>query len=103
GPGFFRFADDAEFARLLEGAGLEDVSVRTESFAQVVAGAEELWSGVVEGTVRTRAVILAQPPEVQARIRAAFDRLVAQYDSGPGRGLRLPVSVKVASARKPPA
>jgi hypothetical protein len=37
---------------------------------------------------------------VQARIRAAFDRLVRPY--GTNGGLDLPVSVKLASGRKAP-
>jgi hypothetical protein len=51
------------------------------------------------GTVRTSALILRQPRETQRQIRAAFDRIVAQYEGG--AGLELPVSVKLASARKP--
>jgi hypothetical protein len=36
---------------------------------------------------------------VQARIRAAFDRLVRPYATN--AGLEIPVSVKLASGRKP--
>jgi hypothetical protein len=51
------------------------------------------------GTVRTSALVLGQTSEMQRQIRAAFDRIVQQYQVG-GR-LELPVSVKLASARKP--
>jgi hypothetical protein len=36
---------------------------------------------------------------MQREIRAAFDRIVQGYEAGDG--LELPVSVKLASARKP--
>jgi hypothetical protein len=50
--------------------------------------------------VRIRALVLAQPEAVQARIRAAFDRLVRPYATN--AGLEIPVSVKVASGRRVP-
>src|SRR5262245_39106360 len=43
GPPFFRFADDGEFASLLEGAGLDRVRVDTISFRHPVGSADELW------------------------------------------------------------
>ena len=51
------------------------------------------------GTVRVSAIVVAQPPETQARVRAAFDRLVREYESG--GELELPVSVKLGSGRRP--
>lgn len=98
GPPFFRFAEDAEFARLLEEVGLSDVEVQTLSFAHRVSSADELWSGLLGGTVRTRVLVLGQPEKTQARIRAAFDDLVGEY--AVDEGLELPVSVKVASGQK---
>jgi len=43
--------------------------------------------------------VVVQPDEVQARIRAVFDRLAAQYATGDG--LDIPVSVKIASGVRP--
>ena len=99
GPPFFRFSDDAEFARLLGDQGLEDVAVATVAFTHEVPSAEALWQGMLTGTVRTSALILRQTTEMQREIRAALERLVQRYDAG-GR-LALPVSVKLASARRP--
>lgn len=99
GPPFFRFSDDAEFAGLLVGAGFADVAVRTVSFVHHVPTADELWHGVLEGTVRTRATVLGQPPDVQARIRRAFDELAAEHADG--EGVAVPVAVKVASGTRP--
>ena len=99
GPPFFRFSDDAEFARLFGDVGLRDVNVRTVSFTHHVATVDELWDGVLGGTVRVRAMVLSQPEQTRARIRSTFDRLVAEYAAG--RGYDIPVSVKVVSGRKP--
>lgn len=97
GPPIFRFADEGEFTRLLVGAGLGEIDVQTVAFTHQVASSDELWSGLIGGTVRLRAVVLAQPAGVQAQIRAAFDRLVRPYATS--GGLELPVSVKLACGR----
>jgi hypothetical protein len=99
GPPLFRFADEAEFARLLAGAGLEGVEVRTVTYRVHVAGAEQLWEGFLRGAVRIGAMVRGQPEPVRARIREAFDRLVDEH-AGDG-GVALPVAVKLATGRKP--
>lgn len=100
GPPFFRFADQGESERLLHNAGLGDVDVQMVEFTQRFANGDEMWDRLIGGTVRTRALVLAQPTEVQARIRTAFDRHVRPYHTD--TGLQVPVSVKLASGRKPP-
>jgi SAM-dependent methyltransferase len=99
GPPFFRFSDDREFAELLTNGGFENATVSTISFPQPVSSPDELWHGLLGGTVRTSALILRQSEGVQGRIRVEFDRIVAQY--AVGDHLELPVAVKLASARKP--
>jgi hypothetical protein len=99
GPPIFRFSDDEEFARLLRSHGLEDIEVSTVAFTHCESSPAELWRGLLGGTVRTSALILGQPSEMQHQIHAAFDEIVKQYEVGPR--LELPVSVKLASARKP--
>jgi ubiquinone/menaquinone biosynthesis C-methylase UbiE len=99
GPPIFRFADDAEFARLLVGAGLEQAQVRTISFTYSFKNADTLWNGLLDGTVRMGAVVRGQSKAIQARIRVVYDTLVREY-AVDGR-LELPVSVKLASGRKP--
>lgn len=97
GPPFFRFSDDEEFAGLLRAAGLVDVGVRAVAFTTLVPSAAALWDGLLEGTVRTRAMVLGQPEATRRRIRAAFDRLVAEH--AVEGGVAVPVSAKVASGR----
>ena len=99
GPPFFRFADDEEFSALLRGRRLEDVVVRTIAFSHREASPETLWQGLLGGTVRTAALIRGQTSDMQRRIRADFDRIVRQHEVD--GGLELPVSVKLASGRKP--
>jgi len=54
---------------------------------------------VLGGSVRMAALVVRQTVEIQNRIRAEFDRLVAG-DRMPG-GLEMPVSVKLTAGRKP--
>jgi SAM-dependent methyltransferase len=95
GPDFFRFSREPEFEALLRGAGLEDVDIRTITFSHTVSSPDELWEGLLGGTVRTSALILGQSQEDQRRIRAAFDQLVEDHRQG--TALELPVSVKLAA------
>jgi SAM-dependent methyltransferase len=98
GPDFFRFSDDDEFDALLDGAGLEDREVRTVAFEHDVASPDALWDGMLGGTARTSVLILEQDAETQGRIRAAFRRRAYEYDHQ--YGLRIPISVKLASGRR---
>ena len=98
GPPFFRFSDDEEFVRLLTSQRLGDATVRTVSFVHSIPSPDALWRGMLGGTVRTSALVLQQPDEMQRRIRTAFDRIVHQYKVDDH--LELPVSVKLATARK---
>jgi SAM-dependent methyltransferase len=99
GPPFFRFADDRELEDLLRGAGLIDVEVEELSFAHRLSGPDEFWNGLLDGTVRASVLVLEQPPPVQERIRAAFDRLALEYEVD--GALAVPVAVKIAAGRKP--
>jgi ubiquinone/menaquinone biosynthesis C-methylase UbiE len=99
GPPFFRFSDDEELAGLLSAQSLDDIRVRTVSFRLSTSSPDTLWRGMLGGTVRVSAVILGQTDPMQRRIRAAFAEIVQPYQVGDH--LELPVSVKLASARKP--
>ena len=97
GPNFFRFADDAEFESLLKDQDFIDIGVRTVEFVHSIDSADELWDGLLHGTVRTAAVVRAQPDDVIRQIRADFNRRVEGYRTG--ATYRLPVSFKLAHAR----
>ena len=98
GPPIFRFAEDREFDRLLRSQGLDRIQVRTVAFSYSSASADDLWRGLLGGTVRTSALIFSQTDDIQRDIRAAFDRIVKPYRVGDR--LEIPVSVKLASGEK---
>ena len=98
GPSFFRFSADDEFAGLLRHAGLAGIEVQTVSFTHRLSGPDELWEGLLTGTIRTAPLVLWQTEGTQARIKRVFDRLMEQY--AVDGGVELPVSVKLASGRK---
>jgi len=98
GPDFFRFSSDGEFSRLLSSAGLSDVAVQTLEFVHRVPDAEHLWSGMLHGSVRTRALLALQTVDARARIHSELVHLLEplRVDGG----FDIPVSIKLASARK---
>jgi SAM-dependent methyltransferase len=100
GPAFTSFADEERFARLLRDAGLVDVTVQRHGWDHVV-DPEEWWVAATTGTARTAAVVGAQPPDVQARIKARYDELVEPYRR-PDGAVGLP-TVMVVGAGSPTA
>ena len=98
GPSRERLAADDELRRLLEGAGLVDVELSTVAFEQRLSGTDELWEGVLGGSVNTRALVLAQPLAMQERIRAELERLADPLRREDG--IDVPVSVRIASAAR---
>ncbi|MEV6299503.1 class I SAM-dependent methyltransferase [Actinoplanes sp. NPDC051861] len=101
GPSFFRYAESGALIDLLHAAGLTGARSTTVAFTQRLASADELWDGLIDGTVRTSATVLAQPADVRAAIRAAFNRLTTPYTDADG--LAIAVSAVIASGAAPPA
>ena len=99
GPAFFRFADDAGFTSLLSAAGFTDISIRRIGFDHTLTSADALWDGIVEGSVRTSALVRAQSLEVQRRARAQLADALMPYAGDDG--YRIPVSIKLARGRLP--
>lgn len=97
-PPMFRFSDDQQLFALLQGVGLSDVSVCAFSFNYRIGSPEELWDGILGGTVLTSIGIRRQTPAVRARIRAAFDRLAQPYLAE--NEMRVPVAFKIGSGRR---
>jgi SAM-dependent methyltransferase len=97
GPPVFRFSDRDALTRLMTGAGLEAVAVRTVTFTHRFSGPDALWAGMLAGSLRLATTILAQPVETQERIRSAFVGLLRPY--GGDDALEIPVAVHVAAGR----
>jgi SAM-dependent methyltransferase len=101
GPPVFRFSDDSELSAILQNVGLLDVSVEAHSTLHVLAGADELWEGILSATVRTAAVVNLQTEAVRRLIRFHFDELVRQYIVGKPQRLHIPVAFKIVRGKKP--
>jgi SAM-dependent methyltransferase len=99
GPDPYRFADHGEFGELLRRAGCEDVEVRSVPLTHRVGDVNELWRGLLGGTVRTAGLVMAQAPETRRRIRATVERLAEEYRAG--GELVIPACAKIARGRKP--
>lgn len=99
GHNVYRFADTGEFVRLLEGAGLIEVTVVEHAATYAVPDTETLWRGGLGSLVLTGAAIRSQDEATQDLIRAAFERCASVYRSA--NGLNLPIAFKVGSGRRP--
>lgn len=98
GQPMFRFSDDRELENLLQSADLTPLEIKTYSFTHRLASADELWKGILGGTVRTSIGIRHQPKDMQDRIRAAFERLARPYlIEGE---LHIPVAFKIGAGRR---
>jgi ubiquinone/menaquinone biosynthesis C-methylase UbiE len=99
GPDFFRYAEDDVFDALLGDAGLADRYVRTVELTHTVESPDELWDGLLGGTVRTSSLVERQPDAMRHDIRRAFDRGMRAYRRE--GEYELPVSVKLAAGTRP--
>ncbi len=99
GPDPYRFADDDQFRELLLGAGLEDVEVQSVSLTHRVLDTEELWQGMLGGSVRTSGLVMRQPPRTRHQIRAAVEQLAEEYRAD--GGFDIPACAKIACGRMP--
>jgi SAM-dependent methyltransferase len=97
GPDPHRFTDDDEFRGLFGGADLDHVEVRSVSLTHRVPGVDELWQGMLGGSVRSAGTIMRQPSRTRGRIRAAVERLAAEYRVD--GALAIPARAKVARGR----
>jgi SAM-dependent methyltransferase len=95
GPKSTRFTDAAALVRVLEGARLRDVVLEEISFVLPAAGFEELWEGVLGGTIRTARRLTAGG----AAARDALRQIAEPYRDGDGYAL--PTLVRIASGRCP--
>ena len=94
GPDSLRFTDAGELTRVMEGAGLRDVELREISYALPVASLDELWHGVLGGSVRTSRRLSAGGEAA----REALREVAEPYRDG--GGYALPTLVRIASGRR---
>jgi SAM-dependent methyltransferase len=94
-----RFCDAGELQRLLEGAGLADITLTDHRAMHLLADVDALWNGATGGMALTSSLIAYQDASTQAAIRAALERRAAIYQTA--RGLELPIAFRIAAGRKP--
>ena len=84
---------------LLATAGFEDVHTETISLDLPLRSADELVAALVEGTVRTAALLRAADDRQSGRVRESLETRIAPWRRGDS--FVVPASVKIASGRKP--
>src|SRR5262249_42920600 len=99
GHSSLRFTNPGEFRRLLEGAGLADITLQEHRATHLVADVDALWNGAIGGMALTSSLIVFQDAPTQSAIRAALARRAAVYRTP--RGLELPIAFRVGAGRKP--
>jgi ubiquinone/menaquinone biosynthesis C-methylase UbiE len=97
GPPFFRFSDPEEARRTLATAGFESPRVSTLPQVWQLPAAGALFDIMVEGTVRTRALLRAQSPAALAAIRAAMTEGARAYAKDGHIELPMPAILAVAT------
>ena len=98
GYSILRFADSDEFRRLLEGAGLTEVSIEDHQTTYLIPDAETFWRGGLGSFAVTASAIAHQNAATQQAIRAALERRAVAYQTAAGP--RLPVAFKIGAGRK---
>ncbi len=96
GPDPYRFAAREELEALLAEAGLADAAAHTLRFDQPVDGPDQLWEGLLGGSVRSAARVHAQPAAERERARERLRRLADECRDGDR--LAVPVCVTLGRA-----
>ena len=91
--------DPADVLRLLDASGFSQAQARPVHSTWLVSGASDLVEGFRRGTVRTAALIEAQPAAAVPAIEAAIARGVAVYRRGDGYAV--PIVAILGSAVRP--
>jgi SAM-dependent methyltransferase len=98
GPPVTRFSDEAALTALLTGAGLVDVTVTTHTWTHRAPSLDAWWHGGLGGMARVTAAVRAHTPDVQQRIRGAFELLATAYARD--GGYEIPNAAKLAVGTK---
>ena len=93
-----RFSDLREFRRLLDEAGLSEVTIADHATTHLVPDVDTLWHGGLGSFSVTASAVGHQNEATQKAIRAALERLAAVYQTP--RGLQLPVGFRIGSGIK---
>src|SRR5262249_54202187 len=100
GPDFFRFSDESECNEVLPRSGFAEGSVSFETVRASwrIPHAAHLFYAQLDGGVRVGALLRAQTPERQGRIRDAMLEETRRYETTDGSCV-LPIAAHAISAR----
>jgi SAM-dependent methyltransferase len=98
GPPLCRFSANSALSGLLQTVGLSAITVHPHATSYPVRDTDTLGAGGLGSLARTSAIVLAQTPAMQERIRQAFHRLAKGYASA--EGLTIPIACKVAAGQR---
>jgi SAM-dependent methyltransferase len=98
GPDPFELADPARGAAQVAACGFRDVRVRIVAQCWRVANADECFETFLQGAVRVRALLNAQPPAALPAIRIELAALLDRYRRGASLEIPMP-AVLTSGAR----
>lgn len=79
GPDIFQFSEPARLEQALEETGFRDVATTAAPQTWHVGGPGEMITALIEGTVRTRALYLAQKDSARAAIEEALAEGISRF------------------------
>lgn len=99
GPDFFQFSESENMTAALEAVGLHDVAVQSVEQVWEMDEPMGIIRAVLEGTVRSRGLLLAQTNAARSAIEAAVREGMAQFSSHEG-GYEVPMPAVVGAGTK---
>ena len=99
GHDIFRFSNTVALCELLEGAGLEQISIKDHETSIQIENAQRLWDIGMGSLVVTSSIIRDTDTATQSAIRLAFDHICVSYQNK--GSLRIPIAFKIGAGRKP--
>jgi SAM-dependent methyltransferase len=99
GPDFFQFSDPEKMTAALEQAGLHGIAVRKVELFWEFAEPRGLINAIFEGSVRMRALLLAQTESAQGAIMQAIEEGMGQFRGSDG-AYRVPMAALVGAGVK---
>ena len=99
GPPFFQYSDPKNTTAALEAVGLAQVKIVEVKQVWRFQDAEEIFTAMMSGTVRTAALLRAQSATDLERIRVRI--IEKAHDFRTSSGIEIPMPSVLSSARKP--
>ena len=99
GPDMFQFSERETMSGALEGVGLRDATVRTFDQSWDFDGPLDILGALLKGTVRGRALLLGQTPDVRKAIDSAVAKGIDKFRATDGK-FRVPMPAVIGAGVK---